>query len=121
MGASATGFPLFPTGYVAGTITISAGQANVPQQLLALIQAQLDLNAPGAGYEVNLQTDASGPLYIGRQSTLGGALSSTNYGYTLPAGGSSRTYRSGFPGSHSPVGDLMVLMTAAGTFHVEIQ
>jgi hypothetical protein len=121
MGAFATGFPLMPSGYVAGTITISAGQAGVPQQLLALIQAQLDANAAGAGYEVTLQTDSSGALYVGRQSTLGGALSSTNYGYQLPSGGSSRTYRSGFPGAHSPVGDLMVLMTATGTFHVEYQ
>ena len=120
MGAYATGSPLFPTGYIAGTITISAGQANAPQQLLALIQAQLDGNCPGAGYEVNLQADSSGALYVGRQSTIAGALSTTNYGYVLPVG-ASRTYRSGFPGSHSPVGDLQVLMAAAGTFHVEVQ
>jgi hypothetical protein len=118
MGASATGFPLMPSGYVAGTITLSDSN---PHQLLALIQAQLDANASGAGYEVNLQSDASGVLYVGRQSTLGGALSSTNYGYFLPAGGSSRTYRSGFPGAHSPVGDLQVLMVGGGTFHVEYQ
>lgn len=107
-----------PTGYVAGTITLSDSQ---PRQLLALIQTQLDANAPGAGYEVNLQTDASGALYVGRQSTLGGALSSTDYGYQLPAGGSSRTYRSAVTGAHSPVGDLQVLMVGGGTFHVEIQ
>lgn len=118
MGSAATGFPLMPAGYVAGTITLTG---SAPQQLLALIQAQLDPNAPGAGYEVNLQTDASGALFVGRQSSLGGALSSTNYGYSLPAGGSSRVYRSGVTGSHSPVGDLMVLMVGGGTFHVEIQ
>ena len=127
MGAAGTGSPLFPAGYVAGTITISAGQANVPQQLLALIQAQLDPNCPGAGQEVTLQTDTSGALYVGEQSPLGGALSTTNYGYVLDksqvAGylaGASRTYRTTFPGTHSPVGDLMVLMAAAGTFHVEV-
>ncbi len=118
MGASATGFPLMPSGYVAGTITLSD---SLPHQLLALIQAQLDPNAPGAGYEVSVQSDASGTLYVGRQSPVAGALSSTNYGYFLPPGGSSRTYRSGVTGAHSPVGDLQVLMVGGGTFHVEIQ
>lgn len=126
MGAAGTGSPLFPAGYVAGTITISAGQANVPQQLLALIQAQLDPNCPGAGQEVTLQTDTSGALFVGEQNSAG-PLSTTNYGYVLDksqvAGylaGASRTYRTTFPGTHSPVGDLMVLMAAAGTFHVEV-
>ena len=125
MGAAGTGSPLFPAGYVAGTITISAGQANVPQQLLALIQAQLDPNCPGAGQEVTLQTDTSGALYVGEQNSTG-PLSTTNYGYVLDKGqtgfvaGASRTYRTTFPGTHSPVGDLMVLMAASGTFHVEV-
>ena len=125
MGASATGIPLFAAGYVAGTITISAQQAGVPQQLLALVQAQLDPNCPGAGQEVTLQTDSSGALYVGEQNKAG-ALSTTNYGYVLDAAqtglvaGASRTYRTSFPGAHSPVGDLSVLMTAAGTFHVEV-
>ena len=118
MGAFATGTPLLPSGYVAGTITISAGQANVPQQLLALIQAQLDLNCPGAGQEVTIQA-TSASLYVGRESPLAGPLSSSNYGYVLVAG-ASRTYRTTFPGAHSPVGDLQVLMTATGTFQVEV-
>jgi hypothetical protein len=120
MGAAATGHPLFPAGYVAGTITISAAQAGAPQQLLALIQAQLDPNCPGAGQEVTIQSDSSGALYIGRQSKLGGALSATNFGYVLGPGVGSRTYRTSFPGSHSPVGDLQVFMVATGTFHVEV-
>jgi hypothetical protein len=120
MGAYATGPPLFPAGYVAGTITIGAGQAGTPQQLLALIQAQLDPNCPGAGQEVTLQSDSTGALYIGRASSLAGALSATNFGYVLPAGISSRTYRTSFPGSHSPVGDLQVFMASTGTFHVEV-
>lgn len=122
MGAYATGSPLFPAGYVAGTITISAGQAGTPQQLLALIQAQLDANCPGAGYEVAVSNDINSnqTLYVGRQSALGGPLSATNYGYALTAGG-ARIYRSGYPGSHSPIGDLQVLFAAAGSFHVEIQ
>jgi hypothetical protein len=114
-----------PAGYVAGTITISAGQANTPQQLLTLIQAQLDPNCPGAGQEVTLQTDSSGAVYVGEQNLVG-ALSTTNYGYCLDkaqtgfVGGASRTYRTSFPGSHSPVGDLSVLMITSGTFHVEV-
>lgn len=125
MGAYATGSPLLPSGYVAGTITISSGQAGTPQSLLGLIQTQLDANCPGAGYEVTLQTDSSGALYVGR-SNLIGALSTSNYGYVLDkaqtgfTAGASRTYRSGFPGSHSSVGDLQVLMSATGTFHVEV-
>jgi hypothetical protein len=127
MGSAATGFPLFPSGYTAGTITIAAGQAGVPQQLLALIQLQLDVNCQGAGREVTLQADSSGALYVGCQTTIGGALSTTNYGYVLDkaqAGfiaGASRTYRSTFPGNNATIGDLMVLMTGAGTFHVEVE
>ena len=125
MGAYATGPPLFPAGYVAGKITISAGNAGTPLPLLSLIQAQLDSNCPGAGQEVTIQADTSGAVYVGRASTLGGALSTSNYGYVLDPGtstvaGASRTYRSSFPGNNSPVGDLQVLMAAAGTFHVEV-
>lgn len=125
MGAAATGNPLFPAGYVAGTVTISAGQAGVPQQLLALIQAQIDPNCPGAGQEVTLQTDNSGALYVGEPNKIG-PLSASNYGYCLDTAqsgfvaGASRTYRTAFPGAHSPVGSLFVLMTGAGTFHVEV-
>jgi hypothetical protein len=125
MGAFATGSPLMPSGYVAGTITISAGQAGTPQQLLSLIQAQLDPNCPGAGHEIQLQADSSGALYIGRANAAG-PLSTTNYGYVLDkaqsplVAGASRIYRTSFPGAHSPVGDLMVLMSATGTFHVEV-
>lgn len=118
MGALGTGFPLLPSGYVGGTITISAGQANAPQQLLALIQAQLDKNCKGAGYEITIQATTAS-VYIGRESPLGGPLSATNYAYVLLAG-SSRTYRSSFPGEHSPVGDLQVFMTATGSFQVEV-
>lgn len=118
MGAFATGSPLIPSGYVGGTITISAGIANTPQQLLALIQLQLDVNCKGAGYEITIQA-TTGNLYVGRESPSGGPLSTTNYAYVLVPG-ASRTYRSSFPGEHSPVGDLQVLMTAAGSFQVEV-
>ena len=123
MGAYATGTPLYPHTYVAGTITLAAG--NTPYNLLALIQAQLDANCPGASYEVTIQADSSNPVYVGT-SNLIGALSTSNYGYVLDkaqsgfVAGASRTYRSGFPGSHSAVGDLWVLMGGANTFHVEV-
>ncbi len=117
MGAAATGTPLLPSGYVAGTITISAGQANTPQNLFDLIRTQLDANCPGTGTEVQLQATGAS-LYIGRANLIG-ALSTTNYGYLLTAG-SSRIYRSGVTGSHSPVGDLQVLLQSSGTFQVEV-
>lgn len=125
MGAYATGSPLLPSGYVSGTITISSGQAGTPQALLTLIQAQLDPNCKGVGREVTLQTDSSGPLYVGSPNNVG-ALSTTNYGYVLDKAqsgflaGASRTYRTQFPGEASPVESLSVLMTATGTFHVEV-
>lgn len=127
MGAAATGTPLLPSSYVAGTITISAGQAGTPQQLLALIQAQLDANCPGVAYILTIQADASNPVYIGRQTPLGGALSTTNYGVLLDKAqspllaGANKVYQSAFPGSHAPIGDIQVLMSGAGnTFHVEV-
>lgn len=122
MGAAATGTPLLPSGYIAGTITLSDSN---PHQLLALIQAQLDPNCPGAGQEINLQADASGAVYVGEQNLIG-VLSTSNYGYVLDKAqgallaGASRTYRSGFPGHGSPIGTLQVLMNGGGTFHVEV-
>jgi len=118
MGAFGTGYPIVPSGLVAGTITISADAAGTPQNLLSLIQAQIDPNCPSAR-EVNIQSDASGTVYFGAPSPLGGALSPTNYGFALPPT-ASRTYRSSFPGMNVSVGDLWVLMSAAGTFHVEV-
>lgn len=117
MGAFATGYPLFPSVYVAGTITIAAG--NTVYNLFDLIRTQLDLNCPGAGYEITISSDDTGSVYVGCQTPIGGPLSTTNYGYQLPPG-SYRTYRSGVSGAHSPVGNLQVLMAAAGTMHVEV-
>lgn len=124
MGAAATG-QLFAASMVSGTLTLAT--ANTPYNLLTLIQAQLDPNCPGAGYEVNIQADSTGPVYVGRPNPVVGALSTSNYGYVLDkaqsgfVGGSARTYRSSFPGSHSPIGDLWVMGTAANTtIHVEV-
>lgn len=117
MGAAATGSPVLPSGYVAGTITISGAQADQPQQLLALIQVQLDPNCPGAAYTLTIQIDTT-PIYGGRQNAAG-ALSSSNYGWTLQSNYASRAIQSAFPGVHAPIGDIEIYM-AAGTFHVEV-
>ena len=122
MGAAGTGQPLLPAGMVGGTITLSDSN---PHVLLDLCVAQLDKNCPGAGQEVTLQADSSGPLYVGLPNLIG-ALSTTNYSYVLDkaqsgcVAGASRTYRTSFPGNHSPVGNLNVLMSGGGTFHVEV-
>jgi hypothetical protein len=117
MGAYATGTPLLPSGYVAGTITLSDTS---PHNLLTLIQVQLDVNCVGAGQEVTIQADTSGTVYVGNQSPIGGPLSTTNFGYQLTPG-ASRTYRTSFPGNSAPVGSLEVLMNPAGTLHVEVK
>jgi hypothetical protein len=115
MGAYGTGSPLFPSALVSGTLTIADSN---PHLLLALIQAQLDPNCKGSGYEVTLSADSS-TVYVGRPSPIAGALSTSNYGYALQPG-QSRTYRSSFPGEHSPVGDLQVLISGGGTLHAEV-
>ena len=134
MGAAATGFPLTPSSYVAGTLVCAA--ANTPYNLLTLIQQQLDINCPSQAQNLTLQTDASGVLYVGRGNPgsappanglsigTGGVLSTGNYGYALAASGGAngtKTYESTFPGTNACPGNLMVLMTVAnGTFHVEV-
>lgn len=117
MGAAATGFPLLPRGYTGGTIT--PPQANVVYSLLALIEAQIDPNAQGAGREITIQANTN-ILYVGPSANKSGPLSVTNCSYYLYPG-SSRTYRASFPGNAAPVGDLYVLMAnAANGFNVEI-
>jgi hypothetical protein len=123
MGAFATGAPLLPPSYIAGTITISASQASTPQELLTLIQAQLDANCPGVCRALSLQIDTT-VLYGGCQSQggTGGtstALSTSNYGWELTSTFPIKTWGSDFPGSQVPVGNMQIFM-AAGTFHVEV-
>jgi hypothetical protein len=120
MGAPATGYPLQPPAYIAGTITISAAQANTPQQLLALIQAQLDANCPGVCRAMSVQIDNT-VLYGGCQSQGGTstALSTSNYGWELTSTFPIKTWGSDFPGSQVPIGNMQIFM-AAGTFHVEV-
>jgi hypothetical protein len=126
MGAAGTGTPLLPPSFVAGTISISAAQANAPQQLSALVRAQLDPNTPGSAYDVFISTDSSGGLYLGHPSPTALQLSTSNYGRYLAAAasstaqGNSASYGSNFPGTQSTLDDIWVLMSTTGTFHVEI-
>lgn len=126
MGAFATGAPLLPPSFIAGTITISAGQAGTSQQLSALVQTQLDPNAQGSARHLRITTDSSGALYIGHPSPKGGVLSTSNYGVLLAAASgvtaqpNSVVYDSNFPGAQVTLDDIWVLMTGAFTFHVEI-
>jgi hypothetical protein len=123
MGAQATGLPLLPTGFVAGTITISAGQAGTPQNLLTLVAAQLDANVSRTPYYIRIEADSSGVVYIGAPSPLLGALATTNYGRLLATGspGGNAVFESYFPGAQPSGQQLSVLMSGSGTFHVEIR
>jgi hypothetical protein len=115
MGAYATGTPLVPLGYVAGTLAITGG---APVNLIDLIVAQLDVNCDRGARNVIIQAGGAA-LFIGTATTLGGALSATNYGRTL-ATGLIAEYHSNFPGSNSPLGSLQVFMASSGSCHVEV-
>ena len=110
--------PLTAPSYIAGTLTISGAQIGVPQYLLALIQAQLEPNCPGAALLVTVCSDTNSVL-IGASSRIAGALSATNYGYALQAGGSSYRFTGG-AGNSAPIADLQVFCATAATLHVEI-
>lgn len=113
--------PLVSPEYIAGTITISGGQIGVVQNLLALIIAQLEPNCRGAGLFVNLQADPANTtdVLIGCATKLGGALSTTNFGFALTAGDQSYRNTSG-GGISAPIGCLQILSAAAASVHVEI-
>ena len=84
------------------------------------------MNAQRSPRNLVITSDNSGPVYLGEQSPSGGALSTSNYARLLAAAsgavaqGNSAVYTSSFPGSQSSTDDIWVLMTGAGTFHVEI-
>lgn len=121
MGAAATGFPVIPAGYAGGTIIISAAQAGTPQNLLALIQAQLNPNVTAAKW-MRIQADATGTLYGGQQYAGGGTnlLSTSNYAWSLTSSNPPLIYYSSFPGADVPLGDIWVFMTISAVFHVEL-
>lgn len=111
--------PTIPTAYVAGTITLPA---NTVSNVLALIQAQLAPNCPGTAVEFQIAADAANtaPVQAGARSRLGGPLSATNWAYELEAGSTARGYRSAYPGTNTPLGELQVFSTAVAVLHVEV-
>jgi hypothetical protein len=115
---SALAKPHTPPAYVAGRVTLTAGQVT---NLLALVQAQLEPNCPGAAVEVAVTADANngGNVVVGAASRLGGPLSASNWGFALLPG-DVRVYQSNFPGSSTPLGAIQVLATGAATLHVEV-
>lgn len=113
--------PTVPSGYIGGSLTLSAG---VSAYLLALIQAQLDPHCPGAAMEVNLFSDStnssSDTVKVGSvQVTDGADVDDTHFGYALSPGG-SRNYRTSYPGASSPVARLKVYCKSSAKLHVEI-
>ena len=115
----ALGNPASPAGYVAGSITLAA---NTVANVLALIQAQLAPNCPGTAVEFQISGDAANtqPVMAGAASSLGGPLSATNWAYELKPGCTARGYRSAYPGTSTPIGELQVFSTAAAVLHVEV-
>lgn len=114
MGAFATGTPLVPIGFIAGTITTTSS----PQNVLDLIVAQLDANVDRGARNLLIQA-GSAACFLGGPSTTGGAMSSTNYGLTLAAG-TWQLFTSNFPGSNTPIGSMQVLTASAGSVHVMV-
>lgn len=112
--------PSIPASYVAGSVTLPAGQV---ANLLDLIQQQLAPNCPGSATEFLIAADASnaGSVTVGAASALNGPLSPTNYAYKLTANSAPRIYRSTYPGSSTPIGELQVLATNQAVLHVEVQ
>lgn len=110
--------PAVPAPYVAGAIFAPVGQvANV----LALIQQQLSPNCPGTSVSFRIGLDATGPVYVGAASSIGGPLSATNYAYQLKVAGDYRLYTTSYPGNSTPIGELQVLAPNGDYLQVEVQ
>lgn len=111
--------PAVPAGYVAGMLNLPA---NTVSNLLALIQAQLAPNCPGTAVEFQVSSDAgnTGAVFVGAASQLRGPLSATNWAYQLEPGGAARGYRSAYPGTNTPLGELQLLSATAAVLHVEV-
>lgn len=112
--------PQIPAPYVPGSVFVPAGEVS---NLLVLIQHQLSPNCPGTAVEFLIAADPanSGPILLGGASTLGGPLTADNYAYQLAPDSPPRIYRSTYPGSNTPVGEIQVLAPAGGYLHVEVQ
>lgn len=104
---------------MAGSITLAA---NTVANVLQLIQAQLADNCPGTAVEFQISADETNaqPVMAGAASKIGGPLSATNWAYELKPGCTARGYRSTYPGTSTPIGELQVFSTAAAILHVEV-
>lgn len=111
--------PSIPAPYVAGSVWVPAQVAN----LLELIQQQLAPNCPGTAVEFVIAADEGNadPVLVGAASALGGPLTEENYAFKLTAAGPPRIYRSTYPGTSTPIGELQVLAASASMLHVEVQ
>jgi|SRR5215472_925993 len=112
--------PSIPAPYVSGVIDLPPG---VVSNLLELIQNKLQKNCPGSATELQLWADFSnfGSIIVGSYSQLGGLLTNTNCAYRLTPTSGPRIYRSTYPGSSVPIGDLQVLAANPARLHVEVQ
>jgi|SRR5215471_1446470 len=112
--------PGIPAPYVSGVIQLEPG---VVQNLLELIQNKLQKNCPGAATELRLEADQAnfGSIFVGAASQIGGPLTEQNCAYQLTPTGGPRIYRSTYPGSSVPIGDLQVRCTAGCALRVEVQ
>lgn len=111
--APVTSVSSIPCPYVAGAVTVPAGQ---PTSLLALCQ-ELQPNCPSTSAELMLTSEGS--IFVGSASALGGVLNSSNYGYELVPG-TPRIYRSSYPGSQTPLAFLQVFAAAETVLHIEV-
>jgi hypothetical protein len=112
--------PSIPPPYVAGAILVPAG---VVSNLLNLIQEQLFHNCPGTATEVKMWASPSnvGSITVGAATQLNGPLTMDNYAFKLSPTGPEKTYRSTYPGSSVPLGDIQVLAQNEQKMHIEVQ
>ena len=112
--------PSIPAPYVAGHIQLEPG---VVLNLLELIQKHLQKNCPGSATELRLEADHGnfGSIYVGSASAIGGPLTTQNCAYRLTPSSGPRIYRSTYPGSSVPIGDLQVRCQMGCGLRVEVQ
>jgi hypothetical protein len=92
-------------------------------KLLDLNQNKLQKNCPGSATELRLEAHPSnfGSIYVGSFSAIGGALTPENCAYRLTPVTGPRIYRSTYPGSSVPIGDLQVRCSSGCDLRVEVQ
>ena len=111
--------PSVPTPYVAGTISLAAGQT---AGVLQLIWEQLNPNCPGTSVEFRISADPSNvaPVLLGQSVPGSDPLSCTNYGAMLTPLGEERRYRGTYPGHGTPQGVMQVFSEAPAKLHIEV-